>query len=95
MFLFHRTQALGEDIFPLFRISHYYYSLVGASVVLAVGLSVSWLTKDDSHFVDERLITPWMRWTLSKVNGEKPPQYDVVTMDELKELNQKELLKLN
>lgn len=77
-----------EDIFLLFRISHYYYSLIGTLVVLIIALPISWLTGNQTH-VDEELITPWMRWAIPNKDNKYTPTYSEVAMDELENLNVK------
>lgn len=79
---------MDKDIFPLFKITHYYYTLVGTVVALIVGLSISWFSRDDCA-VDERLITPWMRWAIPKAKpiDRDSVKYDAVAInDELEKL---------
>lgn len=81
-----RVQNGEENIFPLFRISHYYYSLVGTLVVLIIGLPISWITGKEVN-VDEKLITPWMRWAIIKVDSKDHKHYNEITKEELEKLN--------
>ncbi|KAI4470147.1 sodium-coupled monocarboxylate transporter [Holotrichia oblita] len=74
-----------ENVFMLFRISHYYYTLIGMLVVLAIGLPVSWFTEREKS-VDKDLITPCMQWAIPKTENEK--LYGIITAEELKKLNE-------
>ncbi|GJQ68454.1 hypothetical protein Trydic_g17033 [Trypoxylus dichotomus] len=81
----HNLKSLGEreDVLALFRVTHYYYALIGTLILFAVAVPVSWLS-DSKKPLDERLITPCMRWLLAK-HSETP----VATEDELLKLNTK------
>ncbi|GJQ68456.1 hypothetical protein Trydic_g17034 [Trypoxylus dichotomus] len=75
----------GQYVFILFRVSHYYYTLIGMFVVLAVGLPISWFTGKEKD-VNKELITPWMHWAIPKTSTEKLPVYDLGMKEELKKL---------
>ncbi|KAK9688418.1 Sodium:solute symporter family [Popillia japonica] len=81
-----QTFEKGGDVFALFRITHYYYALVGALIVFAVALPVSWLTENEKP-VDEKLITPFMRRWISKRKTQV--FIDVIRESELVRLNGK------
>lgn len=74
--LFFRTPlpTTYEEPYWLFRISFYYYVLIGAIVVVIIALPVSWLTrKEEDPPVHPDLISPCIHWTLPE--NEKPPEY--------------------
>lgn len=50
-----------DDVLWLFRISFYYYTLIGASITLLVGNIVSAFTQDDSPPVHPDLLSPIIR----------------------------------
>lgn len=51
------------EIFFLYRITHYYYSVIGALTVFIVGIPISLLTRDDKKDkVDRKLLSPIVRW---------------------------------
>ncbi|KAI4470149.1 sodium-coupled monocarboxylate transporter [Holotrichia oblita] len=67
-----------EDQLPffLYRISYYYYTLIGASITIIVGLIVSYLTrKKDDPPVHKDLITPLMHFLL--------PQEEVIMTEKV------------
>lgn len=70
MFCFLRASVPNEDIFVLFKITHYYNTFLGVLILLIVALPVSWLTKNDDP-VDEALIAPIMRWAVAKKSKQK------------------------
>ncbi|KAF5285036.1 hypothetical protein FQR65_LT02348 [Abscondita terminalis] len=47
-----------NEPFILFRISYWYFPFISASLVIIIGLIVSWCTKSDNHSVDPKLISP-------------------------------------
>jgi sodium-coupled monocarboxylate transporter 8/12 len=51
------TLPTSEPFF-LFRISFYYYSLIGAFTTIFLGLVISYMTKKDETPVDRSLISP-------------------------------------
>lgn len=75
-----------DDIFILFRITHYYNTFMGVVILLLIALPVSWLTRKDK-IVDEELITPLMRWAIPKRYGKN--EDDRICIEELSELNKK------
>ncbi|GJQ68457.1 hypothetical protein Trydic_g17035 [Trypoxylus dichotomus] len=88
LFVNNATLSTREsDIFPLFRISHYYYSLLGTLVVLVIGLPISWITGEERD-VDERLITPWMQWAIPKKVNNNLSEHEDMSNEELKKLNE-------
>lgn len=51
--------ANPEDTFMLYRLSYYYYTLLGAAIVLVVGVAVSLLTGPlDPRTVNRDLLSP-------------------------------------
>lgn len=51
----------------MYRISFYYYTLIGAIIVIVVGLIVSWITRnDDDPDVDPKLLCPFVQKYLQK-----------------------------
>ncbi|XP_022915695.2 sodium-coupled monocarboxylate transporter 2-like [Onthophagus taurus] len=74
-----KTEFVQNDVFFLFKITYYYYSLIGVLTVIIVGMIVSWITKNEKEEVDENLITPWMRWAI--VKKEKYKSIDVALRD--------------
>lgn len=51
-----------DEPFWLYKVSVYWYTLMGASVLVVVGLVVSWFTKEKDHFVEPTLLTPAVKW---------------------------------
>lgn len=47
-----------EEPFFLYRITHYYYTLIGFSLVFLIGTTTSWLFKGDEPPVHPDLISP-------------------------------------
>lgn len=58
----------------LFRISHYYYTLMGTIISMAVGYVVSICTKEE-NFVRPDLVSPIVHWLLPK---EKKPISELI-----------------
>ncbi|XP_017769964.1 PREDICTED: sodium-coupled monocarboxylate transporter 2-like [Nicrophorus vespilloides] len=71
-----RTKDTDWKPFYLFRISFYYYSLIGICVVFIVGWIVSYFSKADEKQVEKKLICPLMHWAMS--DDLLPPTYSVV-----------------
>lgn len=71
-FFFNETitqiNSISEDSEPffLYRITFYYYTLIGVLVVFIVGLPVSWFTKKSTDKVDQDLISPAFQWLIPK-----------------------------
>ncbi|KAF5286292.1 hypothetical protein FQR65_LT12732 [Abscondita terminalis] len=57
--------------FFIFRISIWYYSLICASLVIIIGLIVSWCTKADEKNVDPKLISPAINNLINKCKSNK------------------------
>ncbi|KAK4876907.1 hypothetical protein RN001_009413 [Aquatica leii] len=62
----HVLSANIEEPFIMYRISYWYYSLLGAIPVIVVGLVVSWLTYDKDVEISPHLISPVFRFLLKK-----------------------------
>lgn len=58
-----------DEPFVLFRISHYYYGVIGTIIAMVVGYIVSIFTREE-NFVRPELVSPIVRWLLPK---EKKP----------------------
>ncbi|XP_073998887.1 sodium-coupled monocarboxylate transporter 2-like isoform X2 [Rhodnius prolixus] len=56
-----KSAVSGDAVFPLYRISIFYYSLLGCSIVIIVGIIVSLLTKKKSKKVDPAFLSPLVR----------------------------------
>ncbi|KAI4470148.1 sodium-coupled monocarboxylate transporter [Holotrichia oblita] len=78
-------QTSSEDVFVLFRITHYYNTFIGVMILLLVALPISWFTRKDEE-VDVNLITPPMRWAVPKRHAQRK---DAISMEELAQLNGK------
>lgn len=50
----------------MFRISYFYYSIIGASSTIISGLIISYLTNKNSPPVDKKLISPVVRFFLNE-----------------------------
>ena len=62
----------------LFRLSHYYYSMLGGIVVILVGLLISKFTREKNSTVRRELISPVMHWALpTREDGESIEYYTV------------------
>ena len=60
-----------EDTFFLYRVSYYYYTLLGALITVGVGLVVSFLTgPQDPRTVSRALLSPAIHGFLP---GPRPP----------------------
>ncbi|KAJ3663252.1 hypothetical protein Zmor_007555 [Zophobas morio] len=62
----------SESVPYIFRISHYYYSLMGCTVSIVLGLIISYMTNKEDHPVDRSLLSPVIYRFLpkdSKING--------------------------
>lgn len=74
---FRITAAVAEHPPWLFRISFYYYSLIGAALVIIIALPVSKLTrKKDDPPAHPDLISPCVHWMIPE--DQKPAQYRTV-----------------
>ncbi|KAL3275705.1 hypothetical protein HHI36_020454 [Cryptolaemus montrouzieri] len=52
-----------DDIFILFRLSFYYYTMLGALITVLIGSIISFFTnKDDDPVVPKRLLSPIIHW---------------------------------
>lgn len=60
------TTDADDDVFPLFKVSFHFYTVVGTLVVIVVGLVASFLTgAQDPASIDPDLISPTLhRWVL-------------------------------
>ncbi|XP_017769962.1 PREDICTED: sodium-coupled monocarboxylate transporter 2-like [Nicrophorus vespilloides] len=62
--------------FYLFRISFYYYNLIGLCIVFIIGWIVSYFSKADQKQVEKKLISPFMHWAM--LENLLPPTYSAV-----------------
>lgn len=85
MYIYFRVETSAEDVFVLFRITHYYNTFIGVVILLLVALPISWFTRKNEQ-VDTNLITPPMRWAVPKESSERK---DAISMEELTQLNGK------
>ncbi|EFA00430.2 Putative sodium-dependent multivitamin transporter-like Protein [Tribolium castaneum] len=69
--------SVPNEPFILFRISYFFYTLIGSVVTLVVGLLISYTTSDVAT-VDEKLITPLARFLLPKNRKAKLAKYQSV-----------------
>lgn len=61
----------------MYRITHYYYSIIGAMLVLIVGIPVSLITgRGQKQKVDKSLLSPVVSWMVSE-ETEELSYYDV------------------
>ncbi|XP_017769965.1 PREDICTED: sodium-coupled monocarboxylate transporter 2-like [Nicrophorus vespilloides] len=76
--------------FYLFRISFYYYSLIGVCTVFFVGWIVSYFSKADQKQVQKKLISPLMHWAMS--DDLLPPTYNDVkeNLELMEEITEKQ-----
>lgn len=73
--LFNETVLMSDinsdtvEPFWLFRVSFLWYSVLGVTIVILVGLIVSYFTKEeDAVTIDRDLLSPLIYWTLPKEN---------------------------
>ncbi|KAF2901938.1 hypothetical protein ILUMI_04251 [Ignelater luminosus] len=69
------TVSVEEKPFVLFRISFWYYTIVGTVVTILVGLVVSWFTNKDDPPVHPDLISPVVRRWMTNEKQRAPPDY--------------------
>ncbi|XP_017772837.1 PREDICTED: sodium-coupled monocarboxylate transporter 2-like [Nicrophorus vespilloides] len=86
------SQESDWEPFYLFRISFYYYTLLGLLVVFLVAIPVSKLTEDSEPKVSKKLISPIIHFLMDEEDeNENPPNYtavkDDVELEESKELD--------
>ncbi|XP_017772838.1 PREDICTED: sodium-coupled monocarboxylate transporter 2-like [Nicrophorus vespilloides] len=62
----YQQQDSSEEVFALFKISHYYFTAMGTLLVIIIGLPVSWFTGGREQIVDPDLISPVSKWMLKK-----------------------------
>lgn len=73
------TEPAQTEPFILFRISHYYYITIAIFIIFAVGIPVSYLTRNkDDLPVNKDYISPVMHWL---VKDEKSKEYNPVSQD--------------
>ncbi|XP_017769089.1 PREDICTED: sodium-coupled monocarboxylate transporter 1-like [Nicrophorus vespilloides] len=66
----------SEEVFVMFRITYYYYTIMTTSVALIVGYGVSLLTRTgDEEPVDRRLLSPIIHRFLDKNEDEEKGKY--------------------
>ncbi|KAF5287196.1 hypothetical protein FQA39_LY16015 [Lamprigera yunnana] len=68
----------------IFLVSFYYYALIGASIVVIVGLVASWVTRSENDAeVSRKLLTPCIYWLLPKTaeNEHELDVHDKLTQD--------------
>ncbi|XP_017769088.1 PREDICTED: sodium-coupled monocarboxylate transporter 2-like [Nicrophorus vespilloides] len=66
----------SQEVFFMFRISYYYYTLMSTCVALIVGYAVSLLTRTgDEEPVDKRLLSPVIHRFLDKNEDEEKGKY--------------------
>lgn len=70
-----RITAKGSDIFPLFRISFYWYTFLAALICICTGLIVSYLTEINDPPVPKRFLSPVIHCFLSKDRKEDETKY--------------------
>lgn len=74
-FLIYRAASVVPDVpFVLYRISHYYYGVIGTVITMVVAYIISIFTREE-NFVRPELVCPMVRWLLPK---EKRPISEVV-----------------
>jgi hypothetical protein len=77
-----------ESVYWLFRISFMYYSVIGTIIAMVVGYVVSLLTAEPDHFVDDKLLAPFMRrFNPQRPKKEKdgfPDIHNVITSTDIK-----------
>lgn len=55
-----------NEPFLLFRLSFYWYTMIGSLITVAVGLIISFLTEKDDKPVDRKLISPIAQFMLPR-----------------------------
>lgn len=63
---YNTTTTETYEPFFLYRISYYYYSLLGSSMVFIIGLPISYFTRKHEKPVNRALISPIIHWMLPK-----------------------------
>lgn len=85
----------SNEVFWLFRISFYYYSVIGLVTMMIVSYIVSLITGGNTNYVDESLMVSWFR----SQNYKKQPHENVATYKDLNgalnELVQKDEIEKN
>jgi solute carrier family 5 (sodium-coupled monocarboxylate transporter), member 8/12 len=74
-----------ESVYWFFRISFMYYSLIGTVISMVVGYLVSVLFPDEDHYVDDKLLAPFMRqFNPKRPMGEKSVDiHNVITSTDI------------
>ncbi|KAF5288204.1 hypothetical protein FQA39_LY03972 [Lamprigera yunnana] len=62
------TIKSDADIFILYRISFWYFTVIGTIMVVVVGVIVSWLTKEKNFKVNSNLLSPIARVIMRKTD---------------------------
>lgn len=65
----------GSDIFPLFRISFYWYTFLGTIICITAGLIISYLTEKNDPPVPKKFLSPVIHPFLSKDRKEDETVY--------------------
>ncbi|XP_048525822.1 uncharacterized protein LOC125505646 isoform X1 [Dendroctonus ponderosae] len=61
----------------LFRLSFYWYTMIGSLITIAVGLIISLFTKKDEKQLDRKLISPIAQFMLPRKNDHGHVRYSV------------------
>lgn len=70
---------LDNEVQPffLFRITYYYYTMMGSVLTVLIGVVASWLFKSDDDSVSEDVISPVVHWTIKHKKITDPYYYSV------------------
>ncbi|XP_017772841.1 PREDICTED: sodium-coupled monocarboxylate transporter 2-like [Nicrophorus vespilloides] len=71
----------------IYRLSFYYYVVLGTFMVFLIGIPVSWFTRDDEPPVHKDLICGVMQWAIPKDKKRPPTYYSVEKAIEMVEKN--------
>lgn len=63
--MIHSSSNKDEPFF-IYKITYYYYTIMGFVLVFLIGIPISLLTRNKNHHVDRDLISPVCHWLLPK-----------------------------
>ncbi|RZC33422.1 sodium-coupled monocarboxylate transporter 2-like [Asbolus verrucosus] len=73
--------AEDEGVLAIFKISFYYYSLIGCTITMVSGLIISYCTKRDEKRIDEDLLSPIVRRSPCKINTKEENSIEYNTVE--------------
>ncbi|KAI4470154.1 sodium-coupled monocarboxylate transporter [Holotrichia oblita] len=77
----HHNATNMEDVFVLYRVSFYWYAIMGTIIVVVVSLIVSYFTEQEKP-LNEDCIAPLAQFLIKK-KDDRPPNYDDAVLEKL------------